>query len=55
MKKKLLVGAAVAGGAALALRRLAPALRDMHESCRELMHDHCRTSSAAVDCKSARG
>ena len=58
MKKKLLVGAVVAGGAALALRRLAPAVRDMHKHCRELMHhrcgdmphEHCPASSATADC-----
>jgi hypothetical protein len=39
--KTLLVGAVVAGGAAFALRRLAPRLRTLHSHCREVMHDHC--------------
>lgn len=41
MKKHLLAGAIVAGGAALALRRLAPALRALHEHCREAMRGQC--------------
>ena len=60
--KKLLFGAAVAGGAALALRRLAPAIREMHKHCRELMrehcgdiaHQHCCVPSVSADCKRAR-
>jgi hypothetical protein len=45
--KKLVVGAAVAGGAAFALRRLARKAREMHDQCRELMRNHRGASSAA--------
>jgi hypothetical protein len=37
--KTLLVGALVAGGAALALRRLAPRLHKLHSHCREMMQN----------------
>ena len=35
--KRLALGAAVAGGAALMLHRLAPKVREMHSHCREMM------------------
>ena len=35
--KKLVIGAAVAGGAAFALRRLGGKARTMHEHCRNMM------------------
>ncbi len=38
---KKIVIAAAAGGAAFALHRLAPAAREMHHQCREMMRDHC--------------
>ena len=38
---KKIVIAAAAGGAAFALHRLAPAAREMHRQCREMMRHHC--------------
>ena len=35
--KRLVIGAAVAGGAAFAFRRLASNARKMHDHCREMM------------------
>jgi hypothetical protein len=39
--------AAAAGGAAFALRRLAPKVREMHGQCRDMMRTHCGSASAA--------
>ena len=44
--KRLVFGAAAAGGAAFALRHLARKAHRMHEHCREVMRDHCGASSA---------
>lgn len=44
--KRLAVGAAAAGGAALALHQLARKAHAMHERCREMMRNHCGASSA---------
>lgn len=43
--KRLVLGAAAAGGAALALRRHARKVREMHDHCRELMLNHRGVSS----------
>jgi hypothetical protein len=45
--KRLALGAAVAGGAAYALHRLAPKVHEMHAHCREMMRTHCGDASAA--------
>lgn len=44
--KKLVIGAAAAGGAAFAVGRLARKGREMHDHCREMMRDHCVDSGA---------
>lgn len=44
--KRLVLGAAAAGGAAFALRHLARKAHKIHEHCREMMRDHCGASSA---------
>lgn len=44
---KRLTLTAAAGGAAFALRRLAPKVREMHARCRDMMHTHCDGASAA--------
>lgn len=49
--KRLVLGAAAAGGAALALHRLARKGRAMHDHCREMMRNRRDTSSAP--CRSA--
>ena len=38
---KRLALAAAAGGAAFALHRLAPKVREMHGHCRDMMRTHC--------------
>jgi hypothetical protein len=43
--KRLVLGAAAAGGAAFALRHLARKGREMHDHCRELMRTHCGPSA----------
>ena len=43
--KRLAFGAAVVGGAALALHRLAPKAREMHAHCREMMRTGCSGAS----------
>ena len=49
--KRIVLGAAAAGGAAFALHHLARKGRAMHNHCREIMRNHCGTSSAP--CQSA--
>ena len=44
--KRIVLGAAAAGGAAVALHHLARKGRAMHDYCRELMRNQCATSSA---------
>jgi hypothetical protein len=44
--KRLALGAAAAGGAAFALHRLVPKVREMHAHCREMMRTHCANSNA---------
>ena len=44
---KRLGPAAAAGGAALALPRLAPKAHEMHGQCRDMMRTHCDSASAA--------
>ena len=44
--KRIVIGAAVAGGAALALRPLARKAQAMHARCRELMRDQRACSCA---------
>ena len=39
--KRLAFGAAAVCGAAFALHRLAPKVREMHAHCREIMRTHC--------------
>ena len=39
--KRLAFGAAAAGGAAFALRHVAPKVREMHAHCREMMRTRC--------------
>lgn len=39
--KTLVIGAAVAGGAAFAFRRFARKGRMMRDHCRDMMRDHC--------------
>ena len=45
--KRLAFGAAAAGGAAIALHRLAPKARAMHAHCRDMMRTH--SSSAGTN------
>ena len=45
--KRLVLGAAAAGGAVFALRRLANYGRAMHGHCHEMMQDRCCGSSAS--------
>ena len=42
---RLVLGAAAAGGAAFALRRLVRKGRAMHDHCREMMSKQCGDSS----------
>ena len=44
--KRLVLGAAAVGGTAFALRHLVRKAHAMHEHCREMMRNHCGTSSA---------
>ena len=44
--KRLVLGAAAAGGAAFVLRQLVHKARAMHDHCREVMRTHCSDSSA---------
>ena len=44
--KRLVIGAAAAGGAAFAVRQLVRKGRKMHDHCREQMRDCCRQPSA---------
>lgn len=49
--KRLVIGAAAAGGAAFAVSRLARKGRKLHDHCRDVMRDHCGDSDAS--CRSA--
>lgn len=44
--RHLAFGAAAAGGAAFALHRLAPRVREMHAHCRETMRTRCGRTMA---------
>lgn len=44
--KRLAFGAAAVGGAAFALRPLAPKVREMHAHCREMMRTRCGATMA---------
>jgi hypothetical protein len=44
--RRLVLGAAAAGGAAFALHRLARKAHTMHERCREMMQHHCGAAGA---------
>ena len=53
--KRLVIGAAVAGGAAFAFRRLARQGRKMRDRCHEMMRDHCSTlHSSSHGCRLAQ-
>jgi hypothetical protein len=45
--KRLVLGAAAAGGTAFAIRHLARKGRTMHDHCRELMRNHCGASASS--------
>ncbi len=49
--KRLVIGAAAAGGAAFAVRRFARKASEMHHHCREMMRDRCGQPSG--DCQSS--
>lgn len=48
--KRLAFGAA-AGGAAFALHRLAPKVREMHAHCRQMMRTHRAGGGASARCQ----
>ena len=46
--KKTLIGAVLVGGAAFAIRRLAPGLHKLHSHCRDMMKEHCAREQCAT-------